>query len=419
MSQTTNTLKKIYLIKVEPGANNNKFYTMREQADGTFRAEYGRVGGHTAVEIYPMSMWDKKYKEKLSTRKGYVDKTDLFTEEIAVDKGKSTINEITDKVVARLVKELQGFAKGSVERNYIISSEKVTQKMVDEAQVLVDGITKMLDLGQDIEPLNKLLVELFQVIPRKMQHVSDYLFQGKEIKTKKDLEAAQELIHKEQSTLDVMAGQVSTKDKTDVKEKLPAASTILEAMGIVVVECPKTDIPLIKDLMGPNANQFRQAYMVTNKRTQERFDKALQNYANKKTELFWHGSRNENWWSILDKGWMLRPANAVISGKMFGYGIYWANKFQKSLGYTSLSGSYWAGGNDNKAFLSVSSVHVGNQLHVKHHEGWCSDLDLKKLKAKGDYDSLYAHGGADLRNDEFIIYTEPQCTIKYLVEVGH
>ena len=130
-----NNLKKVYLIKVEPEANNNKFYNLFEVGDGTFRAEYGRVGGHTAVEIYPMSMWDKKYKEKLSSRKGYVDKTELFIEEIAQDEKKpsgkkQTLNEITNKVVANLVNELRKFAKVSVEQNYIVSSEKVTQKMV-------------------------------------------------------------------------------------------------------------------------------------------------------------------------------------------------------------------------------------------------------------------------------------------------
>jgi len=29
---------------------------------------------------------------------------------------------------------------------------------------------------------------------------------------------------------------------------------------------------------------------------------------------------------------------------------------------------------------------------------------------------VYAHGGADLRNDEFIIYDGKQCTIAYLIE---
>jgi poly [ADP-ribose] polymerase len=33
------------------------------------------------------------------------------------------------------------------------------------------------------------------------------------------------------------------------------------------------------------------------------------------------------------------------------------------------------------------------------------------------YDSLYAKGGADLRNDEYIIFEGERCTIKYLIEI--
>jgi poly [ADP-ribose] polymerase len=56
------------------------------------------------------------------------------------------------------------------------------------------------------------------------------------------------------------------------------------------------------------------------------------------------------------------------------------------------------------------------------HEGVLNmepGLSLSQLIKKGEYDSVFAHGGYDLRNNEFIIYSEPQCTIKYLVEVGH
>jgi poly [ADP-ribose] polymerase len=115
---------------------------------------------------------------------------------------------------------------------------------------------------------------------------------------------------------------------------------------------------------------------------------------------------------------VLRPANAVISGKMFGYGLYFADKFRKSLNYSSLYGSYWARGNAHKAYLAVYEVHTGTQLHVKHHEPWCGLLTEERLKAKGQqYDSVFAEGGADLVNNEYIVYNEAQCTIKYLVEV--
>lgn len=416
------SLKKIYLIKVEPDANNNKYYRMLEVGDGTFKAEYGRVGGHMSVEIYPMSKWESKYREKLSARKGYVDKTHLFEEEIKTDektsKKKQTINEITNKIVAKLVNDLRGFAKISVQQNYIVSSEKVTQKMIDEAQVLVNEITSLIKMNNEVAPINKLLIELFQVIPRKMKNVNDYLFMGGSIlDTKEELAEAQKLISKEQDTLDVMAGQVSTNSKLDIKNSKPNEKNILESMGLIIEEAPQSDIPIILDLMGQNKNQFVKAFIVNNLKTQKLFDKNILNAQNKTVDVFWHGSRNENWWSILDTGWKLRPSNAIINGKMFGHGIYWANKFQKSLGYTSYRGSYWARGSSDRAYLSLAAVHIGDQLKIKRHESWCYDLNWNNLRKRGNYDSLYALGGADLRNDEFIVYQEPQCTIKYLIEV--
>ena len=41
----------------------------------------------------------------------------------------------------------------------------------------------------------------------------------------------------------------------------------------------------------------------------------------------------------------------------------------------------------------------------------------QKLKAKGDYDSLFAKGGVDLKNNEYIVYNDNQCTIKYIIEL--
>jgi poly [ADP-ribose] polymerase len=188
-------------------------------------------------------------------------------------------------------------------------------------------------------------------------------------------------------------------------------------MGIKIFKPSAQDIANIKKHLGPNANQFSKAFGVVNERTQARFDRWLKQAKNKYLCPFWHGSRNENWWSIIETGLVLRPTNAVISGKMFGYGLYFADKAQKSIGYTSLHGSYWASGSSNKAFLSLYEVHLGNFLKIKHHESWCGSLTKTTLCKRGDYDSLFAEGGADLRNNEYIVYDEAQCTIKFLVEI--
>jgi poly [ADP-ribose] polymerase len=137
----------------------------------------------------------------------------------------------------------------------------------------------------------------------------------------------------------------------------------------------------------------------------------------KKKRLYWHGSRNENWFNILQTGLLIRPSGAVYSGSMFGDGIYFADKAQKSIGYTSLRGSYWAHGGDSKAFLALFDVHVGKQKEILHHDSSCYSLSDKVMKKEG-YDSVFAKGGADLRNNEYIIYNGAQCTVSHLIEIG-
>lgn len=133
-----------------------------------------------------------------------------------------------------------------------------------------------------------------------------------------------------------------------------------------------------------------------------------------KEDLLWHGSRNQNWFNILQTGLLIRPSGAIYTGSMFSDGLYFANKARKSIGYTSLSGSYWAGGNNSKSLLAIFKVNVGNQKHIYKHDSSCYNITEKNLLP---YNSVYAHGGADLRNDEFIVYNPNRCTIKYLVEI--
>jgi len=102
---------------------------------------------------------------------------------------------------------------------------------------------------------------------------------------------------------------------------------------------------------------------------------------------------------------------------MYGAGTYFADQARKSLGYTSLQGSYWAQGCSNEAFMGLYQVHLGNMLEKQKHEGWMYNLNEKRLKELGQYDSFFAKGGIDLCNNEYIIYNEDKSSIKYLVEL--
>jgi poly [ADP-ribose] polymerase len=355
-------------------------------------------------------LWESKLREKI--RKGYKDQTYLFAQESSIKDQLS----IADNQVQKLVESLMRYARQSIFTNYAVTADQVTRQQVEEAQALLDTLVEMINPKMNIKAFNISLLALYQVIPRKMSNVNDHLVtKGKNRKL--DIEKTEKLIAEEQAVLDVMRGQVEVNEK----QKQPKAEpmTLLEAMGLQIE--PEKDakaIQTIKKMMGKDAHLFRQAYKVVNIRTQQAFDGFIAKAKNKTVKLFWHGSRNENWLSILKAGLVLRPSNAVITGKMFGYGLYFADKFKKSLNYTSLTGSYWAGGNQQRAFISLYDVHTGNQMKVLRHKSWCYDLTETKLKARRpDCDSLFAKGGADLINNEYIVYNQAQCTIRYLVEV--
>lgn len=394
---------KIAKLILVSDVNNNKYYDMFENSDDTFTAKYGRIGVTEQTATYPINQWQKKFKEKL--RKGYVDRTEILLEkEESVPT--STLIEIDNKKIAALVQKLQAAANKSISSNYVVSSASVTQAQVNEAQAILNELISLREKSS-IQIINKHLLQLYSVIPRRMGKVTNYLLNDSHT----DLDT---LLDSEQKTLDVMSGQVKIHTNTDPATK---GQNLLEAMGLQVSEITKEEVEQIQRLLGPNKRQFEYAFKIINKTRQASFDGHLNAQSNKTTELLWHGSRNENWWSILEMGLLLRPTNVVTNGKMFGYGIYFADKAQKSIGYSSLQGAHWTKGSDSNAFLSLFSVHIGNKLEISKHQPWCYDLTEASLKQKGDYNSLFAKGGADLINNEFIIYNQNQTTIKYVVAI--
>jgi poly [ADP-ribose] polymerase len=229
------------------------------------------------------------------------------------------------------------------------------------------------------------------------------------------------IIHREQDLLDVMKGQVVQKqivDKAEEDDEPINNITVLEALGLEFDECSKDDIATIKVALGSCADKFHKAWKVKNIKTQARFDKFVEDNNIKDVRLLFHGSRNENWWSIIQSGLVLRPTNAIITGKMFGIGSYFSPTARKSLGYTSLTGSYWAKGNSVSGFMALMSVAYGKPYDVYSFNSDFYSLDYDRLQKKcAGANCLHAHAGSMLRNDEIVIYKEEQSTIKYLVEI--
>lgn len=66
-------------------------------------------------------------------------------------------------------------ARQKIQANYKVSSQQVTQAMVDEAQNVIDDLMNK----ETVEDFNNTLLTLFTVIPRKMGNVNDYLSKEK------------------------------------------------------------------------------------------------------------------------------------------------------------------------------------------------------------------------------------------------
>jgi len=424
---------KLIHVSVDNGStgNSNKVYIMEELPDGRIKCEYGRVGKSLVEEYKPSSKWDGVLKQKLSKTKGYTDVTDLLAEPV-VDESKpldNKVENIKDDIVKKLIDDLMSFANKSIQRNYKVTQEAVSEQQVRAAQEIITNISGLIQIGVDIKHINDMLLKLYTVIPRRMDNVKDHLFNG--IEDDGSLTSAQRLIDNEQSALDTMAGQVELiKQQRDAAKKAAEAEakgeeeviedvTILDQMGLIVeVETDTEMLALIKKLMGSNVNQIKKVFKVRNNKTQVKFNKNLEKADVKKKRLYWHGSRNENWFNIMQSGLLIRPSGAVHTGSMFGDGIYFADKAQKSIGYSSLRGSYWANGGDNKAYLALYDVHLGKEKEILHHNSSCYKLSQKVMDAEG-YNSVFAKGGADLRNNEYVIYRAEQCTISHLIEIGN
>lgn len=424
---------KLIHVSVDNGKtdNSNKVYIMEELSDGRIKCEYGRVGKSLVAEYKDSSKWNSVYKQKTGKSKGYTDVTDLLAEPVVDDTTPKDdkLDNIKDSLVKKLIEELMSFANKSIQRNYKVSQEAVSEQQVLAAQEVITKVSELIEIGVDIKHVNDLLLKLYTIIPRKMDNVRNHLV--KDITNSHTLTQAQELIGDEQSALDTMAGQVellrqqkeATKKAADneangVQEKVSEV-TILDQMGLSIeVETDVETLKLIKKLMGSNVNQMKKVFKVVNKKTQAKFDTNFKQARVKKKRFYWHGSRNENWFNILQTGLLIRPSGAVHTGSMFGDGIYFADKAQKSIGYSSLRNSYWTKGNDDKAFLALFDVHLGNQKEILHHTSSCYSLSDKVLKTEG-FDSVFAKGGADLRNNEYIIYRPEQCTVSHLIEIGN
>ena len=413
-----------YLVMVTQDGNHNKWYSMTNNGNGTFIAGWGRVGQNGARCSYPISQWDAKYAEKIN--KGYTDQSDTILGSAEDDADQENLKDAAEKDDVKtvekteansLISRLASFAKGFIRRHYITraSSIKVNSRMINKVDELLKQMDAGVRSGMAVTDFNSLLSEIFMAIPRVMGNTRSFYASSPSDFSR--------IMEREAGYIDSLRAMAKTNDsensgviRTSDDNALADADATIEKFGLKINPVTPSQEADIKRHMGQNASRYVRAWRIENRTTKKAFasyKKKLGDEANVKQ--LWHGSKNENFHSILCSGLLLNP-NASITGKMFGYGIYFAPSFAKSLGYSSIDGSYWAGGRSDTAYMAVFDVALGKSLDVYDYSGGYGSWKEKDILRKG-CQSLWAHKGSMLRNDEIIVYNEAAVTIRYLVEI--
>jgi hypothetical protein len=131
--------------------------------------------------------------------------------------------------------------------------------------------------------------------------------------------------------------------------------------------------------------------------------------------MLFHGTRTVNTLGILREGLRMPKdlVGVVITGAMFGPGIYWADDWKKSAGYCSMRGSYWAGGGGTvkgrDAVMFVADVALGTAHVAPGPKGYTRP-------PTGSHCVFGKAGHSAVQNNEWIIFDTNQYQLRYLVE---
>lgn len=412
-------LPEKYLVMVNPEKNNNKFYRMVDLGRRTWGAFYGRIGESQGESVYsshvskPYEFPDYMYAIKLQEKllKGYRDMTAYHGESHVKKQEPAEFAGIEDKTVAAFVDRLMQFAQNTIRTHYTVASDDVTLEMIQKAKEELTALRE----ANTLERFNKHLLSLMHIIPRRMDGAKENGVAAMMAKTINDFA---EIILREESLLDVMEGQVKVNEQRQKQSK--EKMDLLGAMGIELYVATPDQIEHVKKHLGDTLkSKLRNVYRAVNKRTQKAFDEYINAQEKQGVKVtvkeFWHGSRNENWVSILQNGLVLKP-DAIITGKMFGQGIYFAPSAAKSWGYTSVG--KWTKGQANTALMALYATAYGTPYEVYRHSSRWYDYNYQRLQNEHP-GCLCVHAKADqgmLYHDEVIFYREDQMTISYICE---
>lgn len=398
-------VEPVFLTCVNPDKNAYKFYKL-EKVGSCVRASYGRMGVQKGKLFgernfdYPLSMFWIKYYEKLS--KGYVDRSDLYladeredTKPQNVKKPVKTVNDVN----VLLFNKLKSFAVNAVKKAEV--KVPITAAILKKSNEILSAMRD----AKDVTVFNDNLLELISILQRPVETGNGSGVRKLMANTPADFAR---IIEREDDLIRAMEGSYYGRSNKATVNEGSFADYNIEVYEATEKQKKEVLAKLNDSLKGKVANIYR----VIPVEQKKRFDAYLKKNNIKKVKQFWHGSRNQNWTSIIVNSLKLNP-NAIITGKMFGQGVYFAPSAMKSWNYTSYHGTSWANGNSDCAFMGLYATAYGTPKDI---DVWSASVDYKKIVSDAKANCLHAHKGVSLMNDEIVFYDEAAILLNYIVE---
>lgn len=381
-----------YLTCINDESNNYKFYHLKPLPNDDFTVVYGRIGSKPGEAFgvkeiqtpYDSYLYWIRYYEKLS--KGYVDQSDIYLGEELSSEPVEETEETVDTINAELYNLLLGLANKTI--NEALVNNVITVAQYEKSKALYEELCE----AKEVKEFNRILKQLMAISPRRCRYVEDLLAN----KT----DDFNDIVLREEGLINAMKAV-----KTPVLTNAFENAEVYEATDEQKEE-------ILKKLSPSLHSKVWKIYRVIDNEKKKRFDDYLEKNHIKTVKQFWHGSRNENWFSITKNGLTKNP-NAVITGKMLGYGIYTSPSSAKSFNYTSYHGTYWANGSSNIGIMGLFATAYGNPLDVDNYSN-IRHYTESELKALGK-DCVYAHKGNCLREDEICFYNDDAVLMNYLI----
>ncbi len=463
------TLKHVVLMCSNVIGNNNKFYSLEIQTNGSecrLFSHYGRIMGDTidkgvmelregyhnesSAERDFDSIVSKKKKGKTVKRDGQayresyseidftsssvgstnVRNAKTVTTKNSIDKNlfesygkkeaillkmleEENIHNITSTTTMKYQDGGLQTPLGPLTENHLKKARSVLDKIAAKVSKVKDGSPAKVKLTDALKNLNN---DYLSLIPRNFGNVIDessMIISGSSVTNEYDL------INQMETAIKMMVLKDDDNDEEtkakDLGFHFKIASKKVKDEVTEHVERTRNNSSH-RNLSGYKVHQVYEVENFKERMAYEEYADKLksQKPAGRQSHKFdfneidlFHGSRNSNILSILMNGFYVPPQSAGhVTGRMFGDGVYGADQSTKALNY---SAGYW-GGKSNKndsIFCFVARFAMGKVKTTKRslYNG-----------APDGYDSIFAEGGADLRNNEYIVPNTKQTSISYLIE---